>query len=259
MPSSQNKTGFDFFGGLGLTGGYKQVGSPSDVTLLNADNYNSWMNQLGKYGSSAYGSMSDAATNYNNLIAKMLSGQGQYATLSDPNAMANQFLGQQGNLAQLANQNVGTALSDVYSTGRAQAQAAGADARKQAADQLAAAGLLRSGGAVQSMTDATANPILQMETNLAQLRSQAYQNQLASLQSGYGSSLQAGAGNALNLAQLESAGYGNLANLYGNLFGQTTQQQTNLNEPVYYQPQYEKQAGLLDYLMSAGQIAAAFV
>jgi len=234
-----------------------QIGSASDVSMLNRDSFDQWMNQLGNYNSGMYGGLTDATTNYNNLIAKMLSGQGQYATLTDPNAMANQFLGQQGNLAQLANQNVSGALSDVYSTGRSQAQAAGADARKQAANQLASAGLLRSGGAIGAMTEATAAPIMNMETQLAQLRSQALQNQLAQLQGGYGTALQAGAGNALNMAQLGSQGYGNLANLYGSLFGTTTGQMSALNEPQYYVPQYQTDSSGSSSLMGLSSVLAA--
>lgn len=249
-------------GGLGALGSIfggktSQIGSPADVSMLNQDSFNKWMNQLGGYNTGMYSGLTDATTNYNNLIAKMLSGQGQYATLTDPNAMANQFLGQQGNLAQLANQNVSGALSDVYSTGRAQAQASASDARKQAADQLASAGLLRSGGAVKSMTEATAQPIMQMETQLAQARANALQNQLAQLQSGYGTALQAGAGNALNMAQLGSQGYGNLANLYGNLFGTTTGQMSSLNEPQYYVPQYQTDNSGANSLMGLASILAS--
>lgn len=273
---------------------YQQVGSASDVKLINSQNYNDYLKnlygQMGGFSSalgqnagnvqsilqgvmetgkgyqdilnnaygqqgalngqangffgSMYGAGGQASQNLSNMsgmtgnlnnYAKQLQAQGGMVggLISNPAAATNQYLSMSPALAQLANQNVNGALSDVYSSGRAQAQGAADEARRQAANQLANAGLLNSGAAVQAMTKATAQPQLEMETNLANMRAQAYQNQLSGLQgqtanllgSGYSNALQGGlqssqlglqanelAGNLYNNA---ASGYQNLASIYG--------------------------------------------
>ncbi len=276
----------DFLSNL-LYGGYQKIGSASDVTMLNQDQYDSWLSQLNSAlgsgtgtfndlatkASSGYDSVADMSSNYSNYISSLLGDNGLYSSLAkstnnfDPNAASNAYLSQQSQLASLANQNVGTALSDVYSTGRAQATAAANTARKQAAEQLASAGLLNSGAAVNSMTQATADQIMNMETNLAQARSQAYQNQLSNLQQGSANLLNSGYGNAANLAataqqlglsglngqtsalSTAAQGQSSLANLYGNL-------ESNISEPTYWQPQYSQNGGLLTLLSSLSSLGS---
>lgn len=173
--------------------------------------------------------MSGMAGNLNNYAKQLQSqGSGVGALLANPSAATNQYLSMNPALAQLANQNISGALSDVYSSGRAQAQAASDEARRQAASQLANAGLLNSGAAVNAMTRATAQPQLEMETNLANMRAQAYQNQLSGLQgqasgllgTGYSNALQGGLqSQQMGLQANELAGglYGNAASGYQNL------------------------------------------
>ena len=202
------------------------------------------MGQNALAAGAGYASMQGAAGNMNNYAKEM---QGMYQNLANqtqgfnPNAAVNQLMSMNPQMAQLANQNIANALSDVYTTGRSQAQAAAAQARGQAADQLAAAGLLNSGAGVQAMTKATAQPIMEMESQLANMRSQAYQNQLGQLQNQAGQLVGQGYGQAGQLgmqasqlglsgqqlaAQLQegaASGFGNLASLYGGQGAQAQQ------------------------------------
>lgn len=273
-----------------LFGSVSPVGSASDVSMINQKGYDDFMKQLnsamggfqsslGQYTGQAgqgYQAVSDMASNYNNFVNKILGQSGSLAGASGnfaPDVSMNQWLSQQPGLAQTANQNVSQALSDVYSTGRAQAQAAGDQARRQAAGDLAAAGLLNTGAGVGAMTQATAQPIMEMETNLANMRSQALQNQLAQLQGQSAGLLGQGYGNAANLyGQLNqlglsgiggqtgaleagAAGQGNLASLYGNLTGTGLGIGASMNQPEYWQPSYYKTGGLTDLMTSAGTLA----
>lgn len=260
-------------------GGTQQIGSPSDVKMLNQQQYNDFMNQLsqamGGFKTGMEGNLSQAqrgyqdvmgtAGNYENFAKQML---GQFNSLAgatdnfNPQAASNAFLSQQPELARLANQNISGALSDVYSTGRAQATAAANQARRQAASDLAAAGLLGTGAGIGSMTEATVNPQLQMETQLAGMRSQALQNQLGQLQGQTGSLLGQGYSNAAQMAQnlaglglqgyqgqtraLEAGSQGltNIGNIYGGQYGQGLGLQGYLNQPQYWAPQYSEQTGL---------------
>lgn len=277
-----------------LMGGTQQIGSPSDVKMLNQQGYENFMNQLGStmgnLWSGMQGNLTNAqrgyqdvagtASNYENFAKQML---GQFNSLAgatdnfNPQAASNAFLSQQPQLAQLANQNISGALSDVYSTGRAQATAAANQARKQAASDLAAAGLLGTGAGIGSMTEATLNPQLQMETQLAGMRSQALQNQLGQLQGQTGSLLGQGYGNAAQLAQgmaglglqgmqgqtgaLEAAasGQASLANLLGGIYGQGLGVQGNLNQPQYWAPQYQRTPGALDFLTGMANIGTGLM
>jgi len=194
-----------------------------------ADRYLDMMGSQGNQSAGQLANMSGMAGNLNNYAKQMQTqGSSMWNIASDPNAAVNQYMSMNPQLAQIANQNISGALSDVYSTGRAQAEAAGAEARRQAATQLANAGLLNSGAAVNAMTQATANPVLTMESNLANTRAQAYQNQLAGLQGQAGSLIGSGYQNALQGA-LQSSQLGLQANeLAGNLYGNAASGYQNL-------------------------------
>jgi len=203
----------DFWGGKTT-----QIGSPSDVTVLNQGDVTNWQNQLkqllgGLSSGLGFGTTADGGT-------------GTF----DPTSAMNAYMSQQPGLAQLANQNVTNALSDVYSSGRSQAQAAADTARRQAASDLAAAGLLRSGAGVGSMTKATAQPMMEMETNLANLRSNAFLSQLGQLQG--------------QTSSLLGQGYQTGSNLLSQILGETGQ----MNQPQYYTPQYQQGTGFGDIL-----------
>ncbi len=264
-----------------MGGSTSQIGSVDDVKMVNQQGFNDFMGQLGQamngFGANmgqsttaaqnAFGRVNDTATNYNNFLTSMLGTGGAYQNLQnatqngDPNAAMNSFMSMQPGFNQMAQ----GALSDVYSTGREQAYAAGDAARRSAANELSAAGLLSSGGAVGAMTEATANPILGMESQLANTRA----NYLGALQNNAMGNLTSSYGNANQLAAqyaglglqgtqgltnaYATAGQGQsaLANLYGGLYGQGLGYGASLNAPEYWQPQYEKNPGFLDYL-SAG-------
>lgn len=147
-------------------------------------------------GQKPIGSASDVqmvnGDNYNNFM-KMLFGQ----NLNNPGSSAD------------------TALSSLYTSGRDQAQAAADQARRTAANSMANSGLLNSGAAIKSITEATANPMLQMETNLA----------------------------------------GQRANYIQNMMGLGAQ----LNQPEYWQPQYQKTPGFMDVLTTLAPIIGTAV
>jgi len=222
---------------------YYKIGSPDDVTMLNKDQNQSYLNslgsamsnfsgQLGSNTSSAqqmYGKVADSATNYENFMKQMMGGGGMYENLR--NDMSS------GGLSSAAN----SALSDQYSSGREYASAAGTEARRQAANELSAAGLLSSGGGVGAMTEATAQPIMQMENQLANTRANYMQNRYATDVSGAGQAAQLGLGATQGQTQAlgtAAQGYGGLANSYGSLYGQGLGYGAQLAEPTYYQPSY---------------------
>lgn len=201
------------------------VGQASDVQMINQGDFSNWQNQL-KQMLGSFGSGIGLGTSQDGGIGSF-----------DPMSALNAFMSQQGGLAQLANQNVSGALSDVYSTGRAQAQAAADQARRQAADDLAAAGLLQSGAGIGAMTKATAQPMMEMETNLANMRSQALMQQLGQLQGTAGGLL--------------SQGYQTGAGLLGQILGE----QGQANQPQYWAPQYRQTTGLGDLLPGLASMA----
>jgi hypothetical protein len=227
-----------------LMGGQGQIGSVDDVKLANKGVYGDFMKGLGSLDT--FGKINDTYTNYDNFLKQMLGGGGAFETMmnatqgGNPNAAVNSWLSYQPQLAGLADQS----LSGLYDSGRSQAQAAGADARRAAAGDLAAAGLLNSGGAVGAMTEATAAPILNMETQLANTRA----GYLGNLQSGVLGSLQSGYNMGNQMLQ-NFAGMGLQA-----LGGQSQLGLAALNTgaqmaaPEYWQPQYQQKSGLFDYL-----------
>lgn len=203
-----------------------------------ASNWNAGgMNMIGAANSAAsnagnqFQRMSDVSGNVENFARSQNNLYGQMSNLTggfDPNAATNQFLSTNKQLAQLANSNVSNALSDLYSSGRSQAQAAANQARRSAANELASSGLLNSGGAVQAMTKATAQPMMEMETQLAGLRSQALQNQLGQLQNQTGSLLGQGYQNATNVGMQALQNQLSANQLQGSLLGQAGQGMSSL-------------------------------
>ena len=276
------------------TGSYVPVGSASDVTLLNSGEYNNILQNLySSMGSnfsqgnsllqslgSNYQQLYDNTSNYSNFIKGLLGNSGLYSSLAsatnnfDPNTINNTWLSQQNAIAQQANQNVNDLLSDTYSSTREQAQAMSQQAKQQAADQLAAAGLLNSGSGVSALTQAMVNPLLNAETQLAQTRAQAMQNQLGILQQGSLSGLTQGYTNAANLAQVAQqlglqgmnaqstqqlaalSGLFNIGSTQAQLGANAQNLIASLSQPQYYNPTYAKQPGALDYLIGAVGAAA---
>lgn len=257
------------------------VGSVDDVKRVNGsgvDAYNTalgnamggFSSNLGSAGSNAmsqYGRVADTASNYDNYLRQLMGAGGNFEMLRnatsgfDPQASVNQLLSLQPQLAAAAQSGANAGMDQMYTSGRSQAAAAGDAARRQAANDLAAAGLLSSGGAVGAMTEATANPMLQMETALAGQRSQLYGNLLGGMQQGAMSNLGAGYGANLGLAgqlgslglgamqgqtgalQAGAQGTGSMAGLYGGLYGQGLGLGAQMNAPEYWQPQYTTQGG----------------
>jgi hypothetical protein len=183
--------------------------------------------QAGMYGRNAgniYSALGNTG-NINNFVNQMTGSRGLYNTALQatknlsPEAAANSFLSQQQGIAQLANQQADQALSGVYQSTRQQATAAADEARRQAAGQLANAGLLNTGAAVKSMTEATANPILNAETQLANTRANYLVAQQQAMGNAVGSLTGAGYSNAnnalLNSAQLGLSGMGQQASQLG--------------------------------------------
>ena len=121
-------------------------------------------------------------------------------------------------------------------------------AQEQIASELAGSGALNSGAALASIAEGTANPLLQAETNLAQLYGNAYTGTAGQL---YG---QAGQ-NLSNIASL----YGQQgAQQYG-LGGQALGLLGQYGQSQYIAPQYYQQPGIGDTLLGAGLgIASGF-
>jgi len=183
--------------------------------------------QAGMYGQNAgniYSALGNTG-NINNFVNQMTGSRGLYNTALQatknlsPEAAANSYLSQQQGIAQLANQQADQALSGVYQSTRQLATAAADEARRQAAGQLANAGLLNTGAAVKSMTEATANPILNAETQLANTRANYLAAQQQAMGNAVGSLTGAGYSNAnnalLNAAQLGLSGMGQQASQLG--------------------------------------------
>jgi hypothetical protein len=183
--------------------------------------------QAGMYGRNAgdiYSALGNTG-NINNFVNQMTGSRGLYNTALQatknlsPEAAANSFLSQQQGIAQLANRQADQALSGVYQSTRQQATAAADEARRQAAGQLANAGLLNTGAAVKSMTEATANPILNAETQLANTRANYLAAQQQAMGNAVGSLTGVGYSNAnnalLNSAQLGLSGMGQQASQLG--------------------------------------------
>ncbi|DBA35007.1 TPA_asm: hypothetical protein vir526_00042 [Caudoviricetes sp. vir526] len=183
--------------------------------------------QAGMYGQNAgniYSALGNVG-NVNNFVNQMTGSRGLYNTALQatknlsPEAAANSYLSQQRGIAQLANQQADQALSGVYQSTRQLATAAADEARRQAAGQLANAGLLNTGAAVKSMTEATANPILNAETQLANTRANYLAAQQQAMGNAVGSLTGAGYSNAnnalLNAAQLGLSGMGQQASQLG--------------------------------------------
>lgn len=196
-----------------------------------AGNYLGQMSGTAGNAESQYNNLSNLAGNAENFVRSQNNLYGAMSRMTggfDPNAATNQFLSTNKQLAQLANQNISGVLSDIYSSGRAQAQAVANQARRSAANELAASGLLNSGGGIQSMAKATAQPLMEMETNLASLRSQALQNQLGQLQNQTGSLLGQGYQNAANIGMQALQNQLSGQQLQGSLVGQAGQGLSNL-------------------------------
>lgn len=207
-------TGLSYLFDKLIPGGSEQIGSASDVRMINQGNYDNWMKQM--LGQGGY-------------LGQLMAGTSGMS----PQASANALMSMQPAIAKQAN----SVLSDVYRTGRSQAQAAADDARRQAAGELANAGLLQSGAGIGAMTEATARPMMEMETNLANARANYIQNMMGQT------------GNLLG------AGYQGANSLIGQILGLGTQ----MNEPVYWQPQYRATPGGMDFMNAGANFAKLFV
>lgn len=218
------------------------------------------------------------AGNYDNLIKMMTTGEnGLSAQLKgirdstqsyDPQAGLNAYISRQPELQGLAQQMASGAFGAQNESARGLAQRQSADALSGTASQLAQAGLLGSGAGVSAMTNAALTPTLQMETQLAGQQADLYgnimgglsQQALGGLNQGYDAQAGRALQGALGSAQTAQSGFGLLGNTYGaqdqalgqiaqnygqlagnaqNLYANLMGQQGQLNQPVYWQPQYE--------------------
>ena len=185
---------------------YSQIGSPSDVTMLNKGqysgalsklndqmaNYSSGMGGFQSQASQALGEIGGLSNNYNNMIRQLMGGYGtqgltgQLQNLGesyDPNAGLNLFLSQQPQLQGVAESMARNSLSEYGQSAQELANATSQASLGATADQLAQAGLLGAGAGTSAMTRAALEPTLAAQTQLAQTRAGFLQNvggQLAS-------------------------------------------------------------------------------
>lgn len=147
------------------------------------------------------------------------------AQSADPNAYMNQFLGQQGGLANIA-QGASQQLGQSLNANAAEAARLGGEAALAAMP-----GQRFSGAAQAAFGQAYAQPFAEAaaQRNAAQL---GLTGQLWNQAMGQNANLQSGA-----------------QQLYGSLAGQTG---------MVYQPTYQYQPGVWDRLMQAGQLASSF-
>lgn len=148
------------------------------------------------------------------------------AQSADPNSYYNQFMGQQGGLANIA-QGASAQLGQSLNANAAQAARLGGEAALAAMP-----GQRFSGAAQAAFGQAYAQPFAEAaaQRNAAQL---GLTGQLWNQAMGQNAALQSGA-----------------QQLYGNLTSQTG---------MVYQPTYQYQPGVWDRLMQAGQLASSFM
>lgn len=276
---------------MGGSSGPVKVGSPDDMKMINSGDVDAYKKLLGGEMSTAKGGMNsnqqnatnilqqimNNSNNYTNLIKQMNSGpQGIEAQLQgireakdsyNPEAGLNAYIARNPELQGLAQSMAAGAFGPSKESGQALARRVSSDALSGTASELAKSGLLGSGAAMSTMTDAAIRPTLEMESNLAGRQADLYGNLMGNLGSqalgglneGYAMQGQNALNAAMNSAQLSQSnfmnqgqmfgmqdqalgnvaqGYGNMAGQNAGLYGQLMQSQAAMNEPVYWQPQY---------------------
>jgi len=172
-----------------MGGGFSQIGSSNDVSMVNQQGFNDVNaqiqsmlnsgNQNNPYMSqaaSAFGQMQGLSDNYNNYIAKLFGTGGISSQLAeasrgyDPNAGFNLFQNRQPEFQRMAEAMTENALSGAGDTARSLAQRTANQGMNNTASQLAEAGILGSGAGVGAITEAAVNPMLAAENQLAQTR-----------------------------------------------------------------------------------------
>lgn len=255
--------------------------------------YGGAMNSSLGQASSMLGQIGSLSGNYDNLIKQMIGGYGQQGITGkidqlakgyDPSGGMNLFLSQQPQLQGVAESMAKNALSEYGQNSQELARETSRASLSDTANQLAASGLLGAGAGTTAMTQAALAPQLEAATQMAQARSgllgniggQLMSQGMAQSQGAYDASQQTqfqalmaqlqglqGAGGLLGnqIQGLGSAaqGYGNIGSVYGNLLGNSTGALAQLNQPEYWQPQYQKSAGALDYISALAPVAAAFI
>lgn len=198
-------------------GGYETVGSPSDV---------SFVDPTGQYAAGM-----DRFSNEANFARQGMQGMAGQAMSFDPNAYMNQFMGQQGglaNIAQGATATLGQSLSAI----------AERNARLGGEAALAAMpGARHSGAAMAAFGDAYASPF-------AQAAAQTQQAQLGLTGNLWNQAMGANA----QAQQFNPAMAGNLAGMYGGLYGQNLGQYGQMAQGMgsMFTPQYEYRKGFGD-------------
>jgi len=217
------------------------------------------------------------SNNYDNLIKMMTTGEtglssqlgkiSEAAGAYDPQAGLNSFISRSPELQGLAGQMASGAFNESNESARALANRASSQALSSTASQLASSGLLGSGAAMSAMSGAAIDPRMQMEAQLAGQRADLYgnilgnmnSNVLSGLNSGYAQQADLGMQGALGQAQTAQGMYGLMGNIYGQqdqsyanagqgyaqlagnelgLYGAALGQMGQMNQPIYWQPQY---------------------
>lgn len=230
------------------------VGSANDVKTLNA-------NEQGTRQDALSGVLNTAGS-YDNLLKQLMGGMsGQQTAVNnaaqsyDPTAATNAFISMNPQLQGIASQAAQTALSPYGESASQLANTATRDALRATSDQLGSSGLLNTGAANSSLMQAALAPQQQLQTNLAGMSANYQGNMLNSLLGQTGSQLasgysQQGAQN-LNAAQTNAQNYLSgmgLAGQYTGQQGDLYSQLANLTQQQYWQPQYQKNPGLFDYM-----------
>jgi len=205
---------------MGADGQYKPIGSASDVTMVNSDQYNSALemfkngatqygNQFNQYTGQAadmFGQISSLSGNYDNFIKQLMGQNGQGGLIGelgdvskayDPEAGFRLFLSQNPQLQNVIQDMARTSLSESGASARQLAEVQSQASLNDTASQLAASGLLGAGAGTSAMTQAAMAPRLAQEAALASTRA----NYLSTVGGGLTSQLMSGSQSAYDAQQ----------------------------------------------------------
>jgi len=272
----------------------EQYGSAMSMLSGSMPGYSSGFQNAQGQSSSMLGQMGALSGNYNNLIAQLMGtggGQGglvgklgQVAEQYDPNAGMNLFLSQQPALQGVAERMATNSLSQYGQSAEELARETSRASLSDTASQLAASGLLGAGAGTSAMTQAALRPQLEAQTALSQARAgmlsqiggQLASQGLSQAQGAYDTSQNAlmqgvlgqmqGVGQAGSLLGQQisglgqgAQGYAQLGSSLASLLGNAQSSYAQMSQPEYWQPQYEKQAGLFDYVSMLAPIAGSLL
>jgi hypothetical protein len=257
----------------------------------NIGNYGSGFSGAQSQLGSTLGQLSALSGNYDNLIKQLTGGNGQQGLSAkigalgdqyDPNAGFNLFLSQQPQLQGIAEQLAKNSLSEYGQSAQELARETSRASLSDTASQLGSAGLLGAGAGTAAMTQAALAPQLQAATQMAQMRSNlignvggqllsqgfgqaqgAYDTQQQALLNsllGQGQMIgQAGdlLGNQMSGLGAAAQGYSGMAGNLASLLGNAQSSYAQMNQPEYWQPQYEKQAGLMDWVSALAPLVGS--